>query len=324
VQLGLDAEQVLLPVDHLLLPETRALPAIVVVRLGNGLTHFVVAWRRHGRLLQVMDPATGRRWPTCQRFLDDLYVHTMLLPAAAWRDWAGTPEFCGTLRQRWDTLGLTGAVTELPLAAALAAPDWYPLALLDAATRMVAAIVRAGGLGGKQQTPGVFAAFCERARQEGAATTRTIPEAYWMVRPASPGPDGAAQMRVRGAVLVRVRGRCQAHRAWCDEKPSVHTSRCGPLSPELLAILTQPPRPERELLRLLRQDGLLAPTVLLAALLLSAVSAVVEALLCRDLFELSRDLGLVEQRLGAMAALCVFMAALLLLELPTMTGLLHL
>ena len=30
VQLGLEAEQVMLPVDHLLLPEARALPAIVV------------------------------------------------------------------------------------------------------------------------------------------------------------------------------------------------------------------------------------------------------------------------------------------------------
>ena len=58
VQLGLEAEQIMLPVDHLLLPEAHALPAIVVVQLPNGLTHFVVAWRRHGRFVQVMDQAT--------------------------------------------------------------------------------------------------------------------------------------------------------------------------------------------------------------------------------------------------------------------------
>ena len=69
------AGQVMMPVDHLLLPEVEALPALVVVRLANGLTHFVVAWRRHGRFVQVMDPAVGRRWPTCQRFLDELYTH---------------------------------------------------------------------------------------------------------------------------------------------------------------------------------------------------------------------------------------------------------
>src|SRR5215470_16049436 len=67
VQLGLDAEQVMAPVDHLLLPEAALLPALIVVRSPSGLTHFVVAWRRHGSFVQVMDPATGRRWRTHQR-----------------------------------------------------------------------------------------------------------------------------------------------------------------------------------------------------------------------------------------------------------------
>src|SRR5258705_5087500 len=40
--LGLDAEQIMMPVDHLLLPESEALPAIVVVVHPTGLTHFVV------------------------------------------------------------------------------------------------------------------------------------------------------------------------------------------------------------------------------------------------------------------------------------------
>src|SRR6266404_1157075 len=55
--LGLDAEQIMLPADHVALPGADALPAIVVVRLPTGLTHFVVLWRRHGRWVQVMDPA---------------------------------------------------------------------------------------------------------------------------------------------------------------------------------------------------------------------------------------------------------------------------
>ncbi len=57
-QLGLDAEQIMLPVDMLLLSEADALPALVVVRQPNGFTHFVVLWRRHGPLVQVMDPGT--------------------------------------------------------------------------------------------------------------------------------------------------------------------------------------------------------------------------------------------------------------------------
>ena len=76
-QLRVDAEQIMLPVDHLLLSESNALPAIVVVTLPNGMTHFVVAWRRHGRMLQVMDPAVGRRWVSCRQFESEIYIHTM-------------------------------------------------------------------------------------------------------------------------------------------------------------------------------------------------------------------------------------------------------
>src|ERR687887_641903 len=72
VRLGLAAEQVVVPVDHVLLDEAHVLPAIAVVCLPNGVTHFVVAWGRVGRFVQVMDPATGRRWPTRRQFLDEL------------------------------------------------------------------------------------------------------------------------------------------------------------------------------------------------------------------------------------------------------------
>src|SRR5262249_57258585 len=60
VQLGLDAEQVMVPVDHVLEAAADALPAIVVVRLPSGDVHFVVAWRAALGFVQVMDPGTGR------------------------------------------------------------------------------------------------------------------------------------------------------------------------------------------------------------------------------------------------------------------------
>jgi ATP-binding cassette subfamily B protein len=97
------------------------------------------------------------------------------------------------------------------------------------------------------------------------------------------------------------------------------------LSPELVAALEEPPTyPGRELLRLLRADGFLAPTALLAALGLAAGGVVVEALLLRGLFDLGAELGLFGQRLAAMAAILAFAGALLLLELPTVSGLLRL
>ena len=84
VRLGLEAEQIVLPVDHLALPEARALPAIVVTLQPGGVTHFVVVWRRVGRWVQVMDPAQGRRWLSLEALERELYVHATEVAA----DWA--------------------------------------------------------------------------------------------------------------------------------------------------------------------------------------------------------------------------------------------
>src|SRR3954452_15994316 len=61
-KLGLVAEQVMLPLDHVLLAETDALPALIVWRNPDGAPHFVVVWRRMGNRIMVMDPSMGRRW----------------------------------------------------------------------------------------------------------------------------------------------------------------------------------------------------------------------------------------------------------------------
>src|SRR5260370_32461961 len=51
-QMGLEAEQMMLPQDHLILPGA-AIPAIVVVTLPCGVTHFVLVWRLHGAGMQL-------------------------------------------------------------------------------------------------------------------------------------------------------------------------------------------------------------------------------------------------------------------------------
>jgi ATP-binding cassette subfamily B protein len=323
VQLGLEAEQVMLPVDHVLLPEAQPLPAIAIVRLPSGVTHFVVAWRRHGRVVQLMDPATGRRWPTCRRFLHELYIHTMPFPAVAWREWAGSEACLGALRRRMAQVGLSGRTMTDLIEAALLDPGWRPLAALDAATRMVAAVVRAGGLRRGRQAVRVLERYFERARDEPAGEGESIPADYWMVRPAPSGPADEAQVLLRGAVLVRVRG----HGLTAPSMPGGVSESPGgpaPLSPELAAALEEPAsRPGRDLLRLLRADGLLAPMALVTALLLAAGGLVIEAVLFRGFFDLGRELGLAGQRLGAIGGLLGFVAALLLLELPVATGLLR-
>ena len=204
VQLGLEAEQIMVPVDHLLLPEAQTMPALVVVRLPDGNTHFVVAWRRHGRFIQIMDPGTGRRWPTCRQFLDALYVHSMSIPAAAWRAWAGSDECLDVLHRRLGRLGLSRRTTTCLLTAALEDQAWYSLAALDAALRMVTALVRAGGLGRGQQAKRVLEACLADTPPDTADHLRRLPVAYWSVRPASPGPEGEEQNPPE-------RGRTRAH-----------------------------------------------------------------------------------------------------------------
>ena len=147
VELGLDAAQVLIPIDHVLLVEAKALPAIAVVKLPGGDNHFVVVWGTRGGRVDLMDPAVGRRTVRARSFLDELYVHEMELPAEAWREWAATDEFCRPLARRLQALGVADPRAEIDRA--LADLGWRTIATLDAATRMIQSVIDAGGL-----TPG--------------------------------------------------------------------------------------------------------------------------------------------------------------------------
>ena len=133
VALGLEAEQILIPLDHLLLPESACLPAIVVVRLSSQATHFVVVWRRHGSWLQVMDPAVGRRWTHVRDFLRDVHLHTQAVPVEAWREWAAGNQFGDGLKARLRALGVNrndAAATNSTSTRAIRAGDpsarWMP------------------------------------------------------------------------------------------------------------------------------------------------------------------------------------------------------
>jgi len=321
VQLGLEAEQIMVPVDHLLLSGHEALPALVVVRLPSGITHFVILWRRHGPFVQIMDPATGRRWSTCGRFLDELYVHEMPISAGAWREWAGSGSFLDPLRQRLGHLGLASPAAERLIDAARADPGWLPLAALDAATRMVDSVVRSGGLHRGREAARALARFLARSGGEVPGEGQTIPDSYWSARPAPPGLDGDEQVLLRGAILVHVLGRRQVERTHPPTRAPDSAAGPEPLSPELVAALEEPPtRPVRKLLRLLGTDGLLAPAVLASSTILSAGVIIVQALLFRALLELGHQLDLGTQRLGVMTALLVFLAAHFLLKFQLLAG----
>ena len=321
-QLGLEAEQIMMPLDHLLLDEAQALPAVVVVRMPNGLTHFVVLWRRHGPFVQVMDPGTGRRWVSGNGFLEEVYSHTFPLAASYWREWAGSTDFLAVLRRRLAHLKLSEKAVSRVVERALSDPGWRSLAVLDAAARMIDSIVRARGLRAGKPAESVLESFVEECRTQSSADEQIIPDAYWSVQAGPPGPTGEERVLVRGAVLIRVVGRKAARppATGVEEGPD----GAHPLSPELTAALEErPSRPGRELRRLLRMDGLLTPTALFVALAAAAAGVVLEALLFRGVLDLGRDLHLAGQRLAAISALILFALALLFLEFPIATTLLR-
>jgi len=322
VQLGLDAEQILIPVDHVLLPAAKALPALAVVLLPSGNTHFVVIWSRHGPFVQLMDPGFGRRWVSQSRFQHDLYAHSMRVPASAWREWAETDEARASFLSRLGQIGVEHDEATRWIDRASREPGWRALATLDAATRAVDAMVRSEGLARGTEAEAVLRRLIERSTTNGPPNS--IPKAYWSVWSARHGDDcdprdksGARDRQdgedepiiARGAVLVRVRGRRSASGAT--------SQRATSLSPELQAVRDEPPpSPGRKLLELLRADGLLAPLSLLAALFLAAAGLLIEALLYRALLDLAPELGVSGQRFGAVAAIVVFASFLVLLEIP--------
>lgn len=298
VQLGLDARQVMIPPDHLLLPDSP--PALVVVQRPDGMTHFVVIWRGNGAWVQVMDPATGRRWMRQRALLDELYRHRLPVPAADWRDWAGSEDFARPLRHRLDQLGLDEAAAGTLLEQARSDAGWQSLAALDAATRMTAALVEAGALD-TEDAGSVLETFYRQARDP---DTEVVPDDYWSVRPLPDEVLGEPGLLLRGAVLIQVPGRTAA-------------AETAAAPPELQAALSEPaPQPARELLELLRPDGLLGPALILGAVALAAFGVMIEALLLRGLLELGQGVFGESMRFAALGALLVFLLAMLLLEYP--------
>lgn len=301
-QLGLDAEQIMLPADHLLLPESRSLPALVVVQLPDGFTHFVIVWRRHGNFLQVMDPSVGRRWVPASRFLSELYRHRMPVPAADWRDFAASPEFSIALRARMKRAGIAKSKVDELCGAALANPGWIGLATLDAAVRLLTALRSAGAVRSGAEAVRVVTGLIQHPA--------SIPAEYWSATATDPEIEtGAERVLICGAVLVRAL-----------RKGNNGTTEL-PASAELRAAVEEKPlRPFRELFRYAWQSGPGSMALFAAGLVLSSAGVLVEALLFRSFLDLSTQLHMAGQRAGAAIALLVISASLLLLDL-CITGL---
>jgi ATP-binding cassette subfamily B protein len=250
VQLGLEAEQVVIPADHVLLEEAHALPALAMVRLPDGASHFVVLWRQVAGWVQVMDPAVGRRWLRVEQVLRDLYIHEQEVPAEDWAEWADSEALRGPLAARMRALGLSDD-------SARATPAGPRLAALDAALRMTASAIpkRRPDASGLQ-------VFLDALTDRVLATPGAIPDAFWGARPAAEA-DGVPQVTLRGAVLLTVRG-CVPPAD--DLPPGLRASLETPVVPPLVALYHRlDPTSRRWMLVLCALSGLAAAAMVVEA-----------------------------------------------------------
>jgi ABC-type bacteriocin/lantibiotic exporter with double-glycine peptidase domain len=290
--LGLDAAQVVIPSDLVLLPTSACLPAIVVLRLAGGATHFVVLWSVHGPLVQIMDPGAGRIWMHRRRFLDSLYIHEQAVTREMWEEWSRSDVFTAGLEGRMRTLGIEPHLWNQRIG---------DRAVLDASLRLARTLCDAGKLtlGAEAE---LFLNLC-------AQNPEQIPPEFWTVRKTT---DGDEQLMMRGAVLVVAAGR----------REEVSTE---PLPQSLEAVRNEPPtRVWLPVWEAVRESGWLATGLIVLALLASAAGTVFEPLLFRGFFDLARHLKLPGQRIGAIIAMICFLGGLLALEWPAVTGLLRL
>ena len=282
-QLGMAAVQSMLPADLLLLEKSACLPALVVVTLADGGTHFVVLWRVHGPWLQIMDPAAGRIWMPRRDFLKSLYIHEQAVPKAAWEEWSGTEVFTAGLAQRMRALDLPAQL-------------WSDRALQDAALRLAGTLREAGKLRCGTEAR-EFLALCADHGDE-------IPAEFWTIRRSMESSD---HVILRGAVLLRVAGLLMG-----DSGAEVAAE---PLPASLERARTEPaPRVWDPVREVLSESGWLLPIATAIALCAASLGTVIEALLFRGLFDMGRHLHSTAERVGAVGAVFVFLVALLTLD----------
>ncbi|CAM3575273.1 ATP-binding cassette domain-containing protein [Corallococcus sp. ZKHCc1 1396] len=306
-QLGLDSEQVMLPLDHVVVPEAKALPAIIVTLSAGGRPHFVVLWKRVGPFIQVMDPAAGRHWTRISTLQRHLYQHTTSVPATGWREWAGSEEAVATIERRLLDLGATQA--RALVARALEDPGYLSIARLDAACRASEAMIRAGAVRRGRTAAGLLQSMI--AKDDSGEVP--IPAAYWSVRP---NPEVEGEVSMTGAVLMRVRGWREASRAGEDAPRAVLASD---LATELVA---KQVGPARTLLRLRGEDSWVVPGLIAVGLVFATFGRILQALMLRGVLDLGRDLGTFAQRATGMAVLAGVALCFMLIQIPISLGLL--
>ena len=181
-------------------------------------------------------------------------------------------------------------------------------------------------------------------RDKPLAAGVSLPERLWSVRPA-PTLDEQEMVSFRGAVLISVQGRRPRNAASPGDGPNlpddphaaaeavvaasatdaVDGMTPAQLSPELAAALAEPKtRPNRLVFRFLAEQSVLSLVVLGLGLIVASAGSFIEEALLPGLVAVRRELGPIEQRGLAVAAVLAFTGLSLCVELKIKGALIRL
>ncbi|MBF0379988.1 MAG: ATP-binding cassette domain-containing protein [Magnetococcales bacterium] len=313
IQLGLDAEQLITPVDHVLIPEAKTLPALIVVKRPNGSTHFIIIWRLFLGWAQIMDPSTGRHWVRTETLSDRFYQHSQAVSTIDWLEWASSEMFINVLRARLLNVCIDPDWAEACLKKCTNNESWYPLASLDAATRMVTSLINAKGIKPGKEAGELINRFFLNPEE--------IPKGYWSVHAL---PEDEDTLLFKGAVIIHSTGLAEPVIAEryieSIDKQNAEEEKektASPYSPELSAAMNEEvSHPERHILSAMREDGFFTPTILIICAILAGVGITLEVLVLRNLMEINQQTQLMSQQLQTFGLVILFFISLLILEWP--------
>ncbi len=285
-ELGLDAQQVLVPLNQFELPEAAVTPSILITTLPNGLTHFIVLWRSWGPWVQIMDPSSGRHWVSWKKLKERVYLHDMSLDKEMWLGWAMSDDFLQASQRRLQKLDITGADAQSLIQSQALNPDaaegdnnhWLTIASFDAVLTWTEALYQCKALSKGTELLTFLQRQYARALQSSEPWIDVVPRQYWWV---IQDKKEAGSLRVEAAVLVRIQG---VHAAQADAESDLPLS----LDPR---VKESEPNPWRVMLNLLLPEQKKWFWWLLPIIGLAAATVTTQALLFQGLLGASDLLG---------------------------------
>lgn len=284
-ELGLDAQQVLVPLNQFELPEAAVAPSILITTLPNGLTHFIVLWRSWGPWVQIMDPSSGRHWISWKKLKERVYLHRMSLDKAMWLGWAMGDDFLQASQRRLQKLDISGADAQSLIQSLTLNPDaaedennhWSTITSFDAVLTWAEALYQCKALNKGNELLAFLQRQYARALQSSEPWVDVVPRQYWW---AIQDKKEESSLRVEAAVLVRIQG---VHSVQSETEPTLALSldpRVKESEPNPWQVLRDMLLPEQKkwFLWLLPIVGLAAATVTTQALLFQGLLGVSDLL----------------------------------------------